>query len=79
MLLVPPVLVKTRSTVSRLARYYLGAPVSPDWMHRTRRDVTGAGPRHPVIAASPGAGLLPGLLFPGRVTPWLASAPPAGR
>lgn len=152
MLLVPPVLLKTCSTVYRFARYYLRAPefrqkgpppillrmlgplvvlltfavlasgvallftggslrsqvlflhkasfvlwlaamtvhvlghlldtarVAPrDWMHRTRRDVTGAGLRHPTIAASLVVGVLLGLLVLGRVAPWLASVPAAGR
>jgi hypothetical protein len=146
MLLVPPVLVKTGSTIYRFVRYYLGAPefrrkgpppallrllgpfvvlltfavlatgialmlVGPslrgqvltlhkvtfilwiiamtlhvlghlaetarlaprDWMHRTRRDVTGAGARQWTIAASLVAGVLLGLLFLGQVAPWLAS------
>jgi hypothetical protein len=152
MLLVPPVLVKTCSTVYRFARYYLGAPefrqkgpppillrmlgpfvvlltfavlasgialllvgpslrsqvlflhkasfvlwlaamtvhvlghlldtarVAPrDWMHRTRRQVTGAGLRQWTIAASLVVGLLLGLLFLSRVAPWRASARSAGR
>jgi hypothetical protein len=152
MLLVPPVLVKTCSTVYRFARYYGGAPefrqkgpppillrmlgpfvvlltfavlasgiallfvgaslrsqvlflhkasfllwlaamavhvlghlldtarVAPrDWMHRTRRSVTGAGLRQWTIAASLVAGLLLGLLILGRVAPWQASVPSAGR
>ena len=152
MLLVPPVLVKTGSTVYRFARYYLGAAgfrrkgpppdllrllgpfvvlltfavlasgiallfagaalrsqllfvhkasfvlwlaamtvhvlghlldtarVAPrDWMHRTRRSVTGAGLRQWTIAASLVVGLLLGLLILGRVAPWLASVSSAGR
>jgi hypothetical protein len=152
MVLVPPVLVKTCSTVYRFARYYLGAPefrrkgpppillrmlgpfvvlltfavlasgiallfvggslrsqvlflhkasfvlwlaamtvhvlghlldtarVAPrDWLHRSRREVTGAGLRQWTIAASLVAGLLLGLLFLGRVAPWQASVPSAGR
>ena len=152
MLLVPPVLVKTGSTVYRFARYYLGAAefrqkgappillrmlgpfvvlltfavlasgialllvgrslrsqvlflhkasfvlwlaamtvhvlghlldtarVAPrDWMHRTRRQVTGAGLRQWTIAASLVVGLLLGLLFLSRVAPWRAPARSAGR
>jgi hypothetical protein len=152
MLLVPPVLVKTCSTLYRFARYYLGADefrengpppillrmlgpfvvlltfavlasgialvfvgaalrsqalflhkasfvlwlaamtvhvlghlldtarVAPrDWMHRTRRSVTGAGLRQWTIAASLVVGLLLGLLFLSRVAPWQAPAPSAGR
>jgi hypothetical protein len=146
MLLVPPVLVKTASTMYRFGRYYLGTPafrrkgpppallrllgpfvvlltfavlgtgialmlVPPslrgqlltlhkvtfilwiiamtvhvlghlaetarlaprDWMRRTRRQVTGASARQWTIAASLVAGVLLGLLFLGRVAPWLAS------
>ena len=152
MLLVPPVLVKTCSTVYRFARYYLGAPefrqkgpppvllrilgpfvvlltfavlasgialllvgpslrsqvlflhkasfvlwlaamtvhvlghlldtarVAPrDWMHQTRRQVTGAGLRQWTIAASLVVGLLLGLLFLSQVAPWRAPARSAGR
>lgn len=152
MLLVPPVLVKTCSTVYRFARYYRGsaefrekgpppillrmlgpfvvlltfavlatgiallfvgpslrsqalflhkasfllwlaamtvhvlghvletARVAPrDWMHRTRRSVTGAGLRQWTIAASLVVGLLLGLLVLGRVAPWRGSGPYQGR
>jgi hypothetical protein len=152
MLLVPPVLVKTCSTVYRFARYYRGsaefrekgpppillrmlgpfvvlltfavlatgiallfvgpslrsqalflhkasfllwlaamtvhvlghvletARVAPrDWMHRTRRSVTGAGLRQWTIAASLVVGLLLGLLVLGRVAPWQGSGPHQGR
>jgi hypothetical protein len=151
MLLVPPVLLKTGSTLYRFGRYYRGAPafrrkgpppallrllgpfvvlltfavfgtgialmlVGPslraelltlhkvtfilwliamtvhvlghladtarlaprDWMRRTRRDVTGAGARQWAITASLVAGLLLGLLFLGRVAPWVASVARAG-
>ena len=44
-----------------------------DWLRRTRRDVTGAGPRQWLIAASLVAGVLLGVLFLGRVGPWLAA------
>jgi hypothetical protein len=44
-----------------------------DWLRRTRRDVTGAGPRQWLIAASLVAGILLGFLFLGRVGPWLAA------
>ena len=44
-----------------------------DWLRRTRRDVTGAGPRQWLIAASLVAGVLLGFLFLGRVGPWLAA------
>jgi hypothetical protein len=152
MLLVPPVLVKTCSTVYRFARYYRGSaefrrkgpppmllrmlgpfvvlltftvlatgiallfvgpslrsqvlflhkasfilwlaamtihvlgrlldtarPAPRDWMHRTRRSVTGAGLRQWTIAASLVVGLLLGLLVLGRAAPWQGSVPSAGR
>ena len=44
-----------------------------DWLRRTRRDVTGAGPRQWLIAASLVVGILLGVLFLGRVGPWLAA------
>jgi hypothetical protein len=44
-----------------------------DWLRRTRRDVTGAGPRQWLIAASLVVGILLGFLFLGRVGPWLAA------
>ena len=43
-----------------------------DWLRRTRRDVTGAGPRQWLIAASLVAGVLLGFLLLSRVGPWLA-------
>ena len=56
------------------------ARVAPrDWLRRTRRNVTGAGLRQWTIAASLVAGLLLGLLVLGRVAPWQASVPSAGR
>ena len=67
-------------TVHVLGHLLDTARVAPrDWMRRTRRDVTGAGLRQWTIAASLIAGLLLGLLFLGRVAPWLASVSPAGR
>jgi hypothetical protein len=50
-----------------------------DWLRRTRRDVTGAGLRQWLIAASLVAGVLLGFLLLSRVGPWLASAPGAGQ
>ena len=50
-----------------------------DWLRRTRRDVTGAGPRQWLIAASLVAGVLLGFLLLSRVGPWLASVPNVGR
>ena len=50
-----------------------------DWLRRTRRDVTGAGPRQWLIAASLVAGVLLGFLLLSRVGPWLASAAGAGQ
>ena len=49
-----------------------------DWMRRTRRDVTGAGPRQWALVSSVAAGALLGLLFLGQVRPWLASSPSHG-
>ncbi len=45
-----------------------------DWLRRTRRDVSGAGRRQWLIAASLVAGALLALVMLGRVGPWLASA-----
>jgi len=50
-----------------------------DWLRRTRRDVTGAGLRQWLIAASLVAGVLLGFLLLSRVGPWLASGPNAGQ
>ena len=50
-----------------------------DWLRRTRRDVTGAGLRQWLIAASLVVGVLLGFLLLSRVGPWLASVPGAGR
>jgi hypothetical protein len=44
-----------------------------DWLRRTRRDVTGAGARQWLIAASLVVGILLGVLFLGRAGPWLAA------
>jgi len=45
-----------------------------DWLRRTRRDVSGAGTRQWLIAASLVAGALLGLATLSRIAPWLASA-----
>jgi len=50
-----------------------------DWLRRTRRDVTGAGLRQWLTAASLVAGVLLGFLLLSRVGPWLASVPNAGQ
>ncbi len=50
-----------------------------DWLRRTRGDITGAGPRQWLIAASLVAGVLLGVLLLSRVGPWLASVPNAGQ
>jgi hypothetical protein len=50
-----------------------------DWLRRTRRDVTGAGTRQWLIAASLVAGALLGFLLLSHVGHWLALAPGAGR
>jgi len=44
-----------------------------DWVRRTRREVSGAGLRRWTIASSLAVGVLLGVLFLGRVGPWLAS------
>lgn len=44
-----------------------------DWLSRTRRDVSGAGIRQWLIAASLVIGALLGFLLLGRVGPWLAT------
>jgi hypothetical protein len=50
-----------------------------DWLRRTRRDVTGAGTRQWLIAASLVAGALLGFLLLSHVGHWLALAPGAGQ
>jgi hypothetical protein len=51
------------------------ARIAPrDWLRRTRRDVSGAGTRQWLIAASLVAGALLGLATLSRIAPWLASA-----
>ena len=45
-----------------------------DWLRRTRRDVSGAGTRQWLIAASLVAGALLGLATLSLIAPWLASA-----
>ena len=49
-----------------------------DWLRRTRREVTGAGLRQWLIAASLVAGVLLGFVLLSRVGSWTASAPGAG-
>jgi hypothetical protein len=50
------------------------ARVAPrDWLRRTRRDVSGAGMRQWLIAASLVAGAVLGVLLISRVGPWLVS------
>jgi hypothetical protein len=49
-----------------------------DLMRRTRRDVSGAGVRQWLIAASLVVGVLLGFLLLSRVGPWLASGPYGG-
>src|SRR5487761_1574006 len=66
-------------TVHVLAHLVDTAKLAPrDWMRRTRRDVRGAGARQWTITASLVVGILLGLLFLGRVAPWLASVPHGG-
>ena len=50
-----------------------------DWMRRARREVTGAGTRQWLIAASVVAGVLLGFLLLGHVGHWLSAAPGAGQ
>ncbi len=50
-----------------------------DWLHRTRRDVTGAGPRQWLIAASLVVGVMLGFLLLSQVGHWLAAAPGAAQ
>jgi hypothetical protein len=45
-----------------------------DWLHRTRRDVSGAGLRQWVLVSSVAAGVLLGFLLLGQVRPWLLSS-----
>jgi hypothetical protein len=45
-----------------------------DWLHRTRRDVAGAGLRQWVLVSSVAAGALLGFLLLGQVRPWLLSS-----
>lgn len=67
-------------TVHVLGHLLDTARVAPrDWVHRTRREVTGAGLRQWTIAASLVVGLLLGLLVLGRAAPWRAPVPAAGR
>ena len=49
-----------------------------DWLRRSRREVTGAGTRQWLIAASLVAGVLLGFLLLGHVGHWLSAAPGAG-
>jgi hypothetical protein len=49
-----------------------------DWLRRTRREVTGAGLRQWLIAASLVAGVLLGFVLLSRVGSWTASTPGAG-
>ena len=50
-----------------------------DWLRRTRREVTGAGARQWLIAASLVAGVLLGFLLLSHVGHWLSAAPGAGQ
>ena len=49
-----------------------------DWLRRTRREVTGAGTRQWLIAASLVAGVLLGFLLLSHVGHWLSAVPGAG-
>jgi hypothetical protein len=62
-------------TVHVLAHLPEVARLAPrDWLRRTRRDVSGAGTRQWLIAASLVAGALLGLATLSLIAPWLASA-----
>ena len=50
-----------------------------DWLRRTRREVTGAGPRQWLIAASLVAGVMLGFLLLSHIGHWLSAAPGAAR
>jgi hypothetical protein len=50
-----------------------------DWLRRTRREVTGAGARQWLIAASLVAGVMLGFLLLSHVGHWLSVAPGAGQ
>ena len=50
-----------------------------DWLRRTRREVTGAGTRQWLIAASLVAGVMLGFLLLSHVGHWLSAAPGAGQ
>ena len=50
-----------------------------DWLRRTRREVTGAGTRQWLIAASLVVGVMLGLLLLPQVGHWLSAAPGAGQ
>ncbi|HEV2255246.1 MAG TPA: hypothetical protein VGS06_18855 [Streptosporangiaceae bacterium] len=50
-----------------------------DWLRRTRREVTGAGTRQWLIAASLVAGVMLGFLLLSQVGHWLSVAPGAGQ
>ncbi|HWG72700.1 MAG TPA: hypothetical protein VG184_01460 [Acidimicrobiales bacterium] len=47
-----------------------------DWMHRSRRQIAGAGRRQWLVAASLAGGALLGVVLLGRVGPYLDHAPP---
>ena len=50
-----------------------------DWLRRTRREVTGAGTRQWLIAASLVAGVMLGFLLLSHIGHWLSAAPGAAR
>ena len=50
-----------------------------DWLRRARREVTGAGTRQWLIAASLVVGVMLGLLLLPQVGHWLSAAPGAGQ
>ena len=63
------------TTVHVLGHLVDTARIAPlDWLRRTRRDVAGAGARQWALVSSLALGVPLGLLFLGRVAPWVASA-----
>jgi hypothetical protein len=68
--------VMTIHVLGHLGEVFRLAP--RDWLRRTRREVTGAGTRQWLIAASLVAGALLGFLMLSDVGHWLSAAPGAG-
>jgi len=63
-------------TIHVLAHLLDTAKLAPrDWVHRTRRDVTGAAFRQWILVSSLAVGAVLGVLALGRVGPWSVSGP----